>query len=162
MTESEFLADQSLSLYFVIEEDFDRYVGEQADSVGLEMTALIQGFVVDDSEGYGVVYTALAAETPVGYRLLPGGITTRRGEILGVDDEGRVSFLMQGQARIAAEIDQTAVTEKIRGQRIETALAWIEDEVPIQGEPMIRVWPDWFGRLPYLSIRINTLVDTPE
>lgn len=162
MTESEFLAEESLSLFVVEEEDFNRYVGEQADSVELEMTALIQGFVVDDSEGYGVVYTALAAETPAGYHLLPDGIVPRRGEVLGVDDEGRVTFLMQGQARIAAEIDQGMISERIRGQEIDTAAEWIVEEVPIEGEPAILVWPDWFGRLPYLSIRINTLVETPE
>ena len=72
------------------------------------------------------------------------------------------TFLMQGQARIAAEIDQGAILEKIRGQKIDAAAEWIVKEVPIQGEPVILVWPNWFGRLPYLSIRINALVETPE
>ena len=162
MTESEFLAEESLSLYMVMEEDFSRYVGEQADSIELKMTALIQGLVVDDSEGYGVVYTALAAKTPAGYRLLPERIVPRRGEVLGVDEDGKVSFLMQGQARIAAEIDQGTISKEISGQRTETAIEWIAEQVPVDGEPVIRVWPDWFGRLPYLTIRINTIIETPE
>lgn len=162
MTESEFLAEESLSLFMVMEEDYSRYVGERADSVELEMTALIQGFVVDDSEGYGVVYTALAAETPAGYRLLPEEIVPRRGEVLGVDEDGRVSFLMQGQARIAADIDLGTITDRIRGQKVELAQDWITREVPIQGTPVIQIWPDWFGRLPYLTIRISVRVETPE
>lgn len=162
MTPSEFLAEGSLSLYMVMEEDYSRYVGERADSVDLEMSALVQGFVVDDSEGYGVVYTVLADETPLGYRLLPEDIVPRRGEVLGVDEEGRVTFLMQGQARIAAEIDQGLITERIRGQRLEAARAWIARNVPIQGEPAIEVWPAWFGRLPYLAIRISVRVEMPE
>jgi hypothetical protein len=161
MTESEFLAEESLSLFMVMEEDYSRYVGERADSVELEMTALVQGFVVDDSEGYGVVYTALAAETPAGYRLLPEEIVSRRGEVLGVDEEGRVTFLMQGQARIAAEIDEGDITDRIRGQKVAVARDWIVRQVPIQGEPAIRIWPDWFGRLPYLTIRISVRVETP-
>ena len=139
MTDSEFLAEESLSLYMVMEEDFSRYVGEQADSIELEMTALIQGFVVDDSEGYGVVYTALAAKAPAGYRLLPERIVPRRGEVLGVDKDGKVSFLMQGQARIAAEIDQGTITQEISGQKIVTAIEWITEQVPVEGEPVIRI-----------------------
>lgn len=162
MTESEFLAQESLSLFLVLEEDYDRYVGERADSVELNMTALIQGSVVDDSEGYGVVYTRLAAETPPGYRLLPDSIATRRGDVLMVDDDGRVTFLMQGRARVAAEVDQTYIAEMIRGQRIADAVAWIAHQVPVQREPSIQVWPAGFDRLPHLPIRINVRIEMPE
>ncbi len=161
MTETEFLAEESLSLFLVMEEDFDRYVGEQADSVELEMTALIQGYVVDDSEGYGVVYTALAADAG---RLPPASRRDRppAGRGLGRRRSGASLFLMQGRARIAAEIDQGQITSRIRGQEIEAAAEWIAHEIPIEGKPVIQVWPDWFGRLPYLTVRINTIVETPE
>jgi hypothetical protein len=161
MSESEFLAEESLALFLVTNEDYSRYVGERADSVELEMTALIQSYAVDGGEGYGIVYTALAAETPPGYRLLPDGISLRRGEVLGVDDDGRVTFLMQGQATVAADIDRSHIVQVIRGQRIAWAASWIALAIPIQGEPAIHVWPLWFGRLPYLPIRITVRVETP-
>jgi hypothetical protein len=161
MTESEFLAEESLSLFSVLQEDYDRYVGEQADAVEMEMTALIQGYVVDTTEGYGVVYTTLANETPPGYRLLPETITPpRRGEVLKVDEQGRITFLMQGRARVAAEVDLDAVTDTIRGQPIEEASAWILAHVAVQHEPEIDVWPPWLGRLPYLPIRIDARLRT--
>ena len=161
MTESEFLAEESLSLFSVLEQNYSRYVGEQADSVEMRMTALIQGFAVDTTEGYGVVYTALAAETPPGYRLLPETIAQpRRGEVLKVDEQGRVTFLMQGRARIAAVIDLDAVTDTIRGQRIDRASAWILSHVAVQREPEIDVWPSWLGRLPHLPIRIDARITT--
>ena len=162
MTSSEFLADESLSLFLVQEQDYDRYVGEQADSVELDMTALIQGYVVDSSEGYGVVYTMLAEQTPAGYQLLPSSISPpRRGEVLQVDEVGRVTFLMQGQAQVAATINQAFVEEQIRGQRVTSAVEWIMAEIPVRQTPEIRVWPASFGRLPYLPIRITTRVETP-
>jgi hypothetical protein len=161
MTESEFLAEESLSLFSVLEEDFSRYVGQQADSVEMKMTALIQGFVVDTTEGHGVVYTALVNETPPNYRLLPETITQpRRGEVLKVDEQGRITFLMQGRARIAAAIDLDAVTGAIRGQRVDQAGAWILTHVAVQREPDIDVWPPWLGRLPYLPIRIDARIQT--
>jgi hypothetical protein len=161
MSESEFLAEESLALFLVTNEDYSRYVGERADSVELEMTALIQSYAVDGGEGYGIVYTALVAETPPGYRLLPDGVSLRRGEVLGVDDDGRVTFLMQGQATVAADIDRSHIVQVIRGQRIAWAASWIALAIPIQGEPAIHVWPLWFGRLPYLPIRITVRVETP-
>lgn len=163
MTPSEFLAEESLSLFLVEEEDYNRYVGEKADSVELEMTALIQGYAVDSSEGYGVVYTQLAADTPEGFQLIPESISKPRlGDILDVDDDGRVTFLMQGNARIAAVVNQNVIAEYIRGQKISDAIAWINKEVPVDKPPTIRVWPSWFGRMPYLSIRITTLVEAVE
>lgn len=165
MTESEFLVEESLTLFLVTDEDPNRYVGERADSVELHMSALIQGYVVDASQGYSVIYTALAntAERPAGYRLLPESISPpRRGEVLKVDEEGRVTFLMQGRAKVAAEIDQEYIVEKIRGQELGRAVAWIMQEIPLQKEPAVQVWPNWFGRLPYLPIRISTRVEIPE
>jgi len=161
MSESEFLAEESLALFLVTNKNYSRYVGERADSVELEMTALIQGYAVDGSEGYGLVYTALAAETPPGYRLLADGISLRRGEVLDVDDDGRVTFLMQGQATVAADINRSHIVQVIRGQRIAWAAGWIARAIPIQGEPAIHVWPLWFGRLPYLPIRITVRVESP-
>ncbi len=161
MTESEFLVEETLALFTVMEEDYNRYVGEQADSVELRIKALIQGYVVDENEGYGVVYTALAAATPPEHRLLPGSIATpRRGDVLNVDENGRATFLMQGQARAAAVIDQGAVLESVRGQEIGFATRWILDNVPVQQEPEISIWPGWFRRLPYLPIRIAMQVET--
>lgn len=162
MAPSEFLAEESLSLFLVTQEDYSRYEGERADSVELNMTALIQAFVVDENDAFGVVYTALAAETPPGYRLLPAGIVPRRGEVLAVDEEGRVTILMQGQARIAAEIDEGRIIERIRGMDLVEAQDWILQNVSVQGAPAIDIWPDWFGRIPYLPIRISTqVVETP-
>ncbi len=162
MAPSEFLAEESLALFAVMEEDYSRYLGERADSVELELTALIQGYVVDEQEGYGVIYTALAKETPPGFQLIPTSISPpRRGEVLQVDEHGRVTFLMQGRARVAAEIDINQVTEAIRGQEIGLAKAWITQQLPVQDEPAIRVWPNWFGRLPFLPVRITTRVELP-
>jgi hypothetical protein len=161
MTESEFLAEESLTLFSVLEEDYNGYVGEQADAVEMRMTALIQGFVVDTTEGYGVVYTTLTNETPPGYRLLPETIIPpRRGEVLQVDEQGRITFLMQGRATIAAVVDVDLVTETIRGQPVDQAGAWILTHVAVRREPEFDIWPAWLGRLPYLPVRINARIST--
>ena len=68
---------------------------------------------------------------------------------------------MQGQATVAADINRSHIVQVIRGQRIAWAASWIALAIPIQGEPAIDVWPLWFGRLPYLPIRITVRVETP-
>ncbi|MBN1314570.1 MAG: baseplate J/gp47 family protein [Anaerolineales bacterium] len=163
MTATEFLAEESLSLFLIQEEDYNRYVGEKADSVELEMTALIQGYAVDSSEGYGIVYTQLAAETPEGFQLIPESISKPRlGEIIQVNGDGQITFLMQGSARVAAIVNQNIIAEQLHGQKISDAIAWINKEIPVETAPTIDVWPNWFGRLPYLTVRINTLVETVD
>jgi hypothetical protein len=79
-----------------------------------------------------------------------------------VDSEGRVTFEMIGTGQIAALFAVEEPVRQIAGQETEIALAYLNDVLPLRDYPTVRIWPDWFGRLPYLPIRIQTEIEVGE
>ena len=71
-----------------------------------------------------------------------------------------MTFDMVGQGNVASEIDVEEAVAKVAGQRRAVAMSYLSETLPLRRHPELTVWPDWFGRIPYLSIRIQTEIDT--
>ena len=80
--------------------------------------------------------------------------------MLGVDGQGRVTFEMVGEGVMAARLELDEPLQAIAGQETEVALAYLYQQLPLRRYPDARVWPDWFGRMPYLPVRIHPEVVT--
>ena len=156
LTEREFLARDSLRVVNVDSETFSHFPGEQANRVALEMRAEVAGTAVNTTDASGIVYEALAAQVPEGHTLVPDSIKFGSGDVIGVDEAGRVTFEMIGEAVVAPELNLADALETIAGQRPDIAVAYLYQELPLQEIPQIRVWPNWFNRLPFLATRIET------
>lgn len=155
---NEFLAAESLRIVEIFHETYSHFPGEPNDRLALEIRAQIDGTAVDASQVYGLIYEALVGVIRPGYTLLPDTIQFESGEVLGVDSQGRVSFTMLGQAQAAADLDLTQPLQQISGQEIEVAMAYLYQQLPLGGYPSAKVWPNWFGRMPYLPGRVQPIV----
>jgi hypothetical protein len=151
----EFLARDSLRVVEVGREAFSHAPGEQTGRVALEMRAQVAGTAVDTTEASGIVYEALAAQVPAGFTLVPESIRFSSGEVVGVDEAGRVVVEMIGEAVAAPELALDGALDAIAGQEPEIAAAYLYQELPLREAPEIRVWPNWFGRLPFSAARIE-------
>jgi hypothetical protein len=158
----EFLARDSLRVSQIFHETFSHFPGEQAGRLILEIRAELVATAVDETQAVGLIYEELAAAVTPGYELVPESLNFRSGEVLGVDTEGRVTFEMIGEGSIAAQFDLDEPIQKIAGQETEIAMAYLDDNLPLRAYPAVRVWPDWFGRLPYLPIRIQTQIQVAD
>lgn len=156
---NEFLAAESLRVVEIFHETYSHFPSEPTDRLALEIRAQIDGTAVDASQVYGLVYEALVGVIRPGYTLLPDTIQFESGEILGVDSQGRVSFTMLGQAQIAATLNLAQPLQQISGQETEVAMAYLYQQLPLAGYPSANVWPNWFGRIPYLASRVQTVVN---
>lgn len=159
LEEGEFLARDSLQVTDVYQETYSHFVGEPSRRLALEIRAELLGTAVNASEANGLVYEELAAAVRPGYELVPGTLNFRAEEVLGVDGQGRVTFLMVAEGRMAASLDIDAVVPKVAGQEMGIAQAYLYEQLALRRYPTVRVWPDWFGRLPYLPARIQTEMD---
>lgn len=157
--EGEFLARDSLQVIDVYQETYSHFVDEPSRTLALEIRAALQGTAVDASQANGLVYEELAAAVRPGYELVPGTLNFRAEEVLGVDGQGRVTFLMVAEGRMAASLDVDAVVPRVAGQEMGIAQAYLYEQLPLRRYPAVHVWPDWFGRLPYLPARIQTELD---
>jgi hypothetical protein len=160
LTPSEFLARDSLRVVEVYHETYSHFPGEQTERLALEIRAELHGTAVDETQAVGLVYEDLAAAVRPGYELVPDSLAFHSGEVLGVDSQGRVSFELIGEGMIAAQLALEQPIEAVAGQETDVALSYLYEQLPLREFPTARVWPDWFGRLPYLPVRIQTEVET--
>jgi hypothetical protein len=92
--------------------------------------------------------------------LIPASIEFSAGDVLGVDNQGRVTFEMLSRGRQAAQLPLTEYLKDITGQEIGTAMAFLYEKLPLRDYPSVSVWPNWFGRVPYMSTRIKSVIVT--
>ena len=160
--EQEYVPPESLSVSEVLDETYDHFVTEEAPSLGLQMRASVAGLKVGMQDANALVYAAMAGKVPPGYELIPNGLTFRREETLvPADKRGNLTFVMRGLGFVAARLDLQAVRQAVAGQPVERARDHLLQSLPLQADPVVQVWPDWFGRVPYLTFR--TMIDVrPE
>ncbi|MBP6471569.1 MAG: baseplate J/gp47 family protein [Chloroflexi bacterium] len=158
-TPFEFLARDSVRVVSVNSETYSHFPGEQTDRLALEMRADVVGTAVNANAASGIVYEALATAVPDGYVLVPNSIKYTRGDVVAVDEAGRVTFEMTGEVLAAADLELEQVLNDISGQPPDLAIAYLFEQLPLRAVPEVAIWPNWFNRLPYVPARIRTIVN---
>jgi hypothetical protein len=126
------------------------------------MRVEMQGTAVDTTDASGLIFDALAGQVLEGFTLVPNSIHFDHGQVLGVDEDGRITFEMLGSALVAADLALAEPLAAISGQPPDIAAAYLYQSLPLRDIPAVRVWPTWFDRVPYLSARIQTDVQTSD
>lgn len=160
LAEGEVLADDSLRIVAIYDETFSHFLNEETDEVTFEMRAELHGTAVNAQLALGLIDEQISDSVPEGYQLLPDSVETSIGELLGVDAQGRVSLQMNGYGLVAAKIKLGDTLDTVRGQSVELAQYYLEENLPLRETPTVRIWPVRFGRMPYLETRIRTVLDT--
>jgi hypothetical protein len=158
----EFLAVDSLRVLQVFDETYSHFVGEQTTLLSLEMRVEMGGTAVNTTDASGLIFDALAAQVPEGFTLVPSSIQFDNGDVLGVDEDGRITFEMLGEAIVAADLALAEPLATVSGQPPDLAAAYLYKSLPLRDPPAVQVWPTWFDRVPYLPARIHTEIVTAE
>jgi hypothetical protein len=161
LSETEFVVPESLQVVLVLDETYDKFIGEQAEAVGLDMRVVVQGVVADERTARQVIYAALAQKIGPGYRIGGDTLDFRRGEVTNIDENRRVTFIMHGTGEVATAIDPAAVRAAIAGKRLDEAQQILMRQFRLDGPPVITPWPGFWKRLPLLPFRIQVEVTSP-
>lgn len=142
---------------------YSAVVGEQADSVTLDLRARVQAVIVDEGLARQVAYAGLRPRIRPGLQVAPGALTFTRGTIQTIEPNGRVTFLMDVRGSSTVAIDVDAVRERIAGTSVTEARRRLERELMLEPSvpPQIDVWPGFFGRMPALPTRIRVEIAQP-
>lgn len=151
----EFLAKDSLRIIEIVHETYSHFPGEQSDRLALDLRAELQATAVDETQAVGLVYDEMSRSIRQGFELVPESLDFRAGEVLAVDGEGRVTFEMIGEGLMAAALNLNENLSRVAGQETGVAMAYLYEHLPLQDYPTVNVWPNWFGRMPYLPVRIR-------
>ena len=157
---TEFVPRQTLRIEAVPKEAFSRFIGEQADIVGLNMRLLVSGLAVDVDNAEVVAYSALSRRLPEGYSLVTAWFEV--GEVAEENiGPGKITIFVTAYGNAAAMLSEDAAVDLIKGQLVADARARLISELPLSADPQITVWPETLERVPLLPMRINIRV-VPE
>lgn len=156
LTEREFLARESIRIETVLTESYSHSEGEQAQQLTLKIEAQLTATAVDTTLAYPLVLAGLTV--PDGFTLVTEALQFERGEILGVDEAGRVQFVMEGTAVMIEQPELAPVFSQLEGQPLDIAIPYLQQNLPLTAEPSIEVWPLWFERIPYQQQKIETVI----
>lgn len=150
--EDTFLLPDTLEIETVTE-SFDRQIDEQADVLTLLLRARAEALVVARPDLERLARPALAAQVPAGFVLLDTNLEVGVDRVEALDGPGaRVAVRASGVAR--AQLDGRQIRSLVRGQPVELAAPILADRLPLAADPAVEVRPSWWGRMPYLPLRI--------
>jgi len=162
----EFLPYQSLRVEAVPKKAYSHFIGEQAETVGLNMRLLVSGQAVSAGEARAVAKEALVDRLPPDYRLVESRFNV--GEVVeGHDGPGWFTFYVEGRGYAAAAIGEADVLTGIRGKRVPEARRQLQQSLPLAQPPRINTWPTWpdwlasLDRVPLIPLRVSVDV-TPQ
>ncbi len=158
--DNEFLAADSLRVVHVFHETYSHFPGERTRKLAVDIRAAIEATAVDETQAVELIYDELRSAIATGYELVPDSLRFRSGNVLGVDTEGRVTFEMIGEGQLAARLGLDEEIERIAGREKGQAQAYLYERLPLRDYPSIQTWPNWFNRIPYLPVRIQTEIET--
>ena len=140
----------------VLDETYDRFVAEEAPSLGLQLRVRVSALKVGMQDANALVFAAMATQVPPGYEMIPNDLLFQRQETLvPADRRGNLTLVMRGVGFAAARIDLGAVRKAIAGKSVESAKLYLMQSLPLQAEPDVNTWPAGLGRLPQLAFRIS-------
>ncbi|MBZ0296022.1 MAG: baseplate J/gp47 family protein [Anaerolineae bacterium] len=159
LEESQFLIPETVQ---IIEErsdwtTFSASVNEVTDSLSLTMRATIQATAVNEGFGQQVTFAQLAQQIPRGREIKQNTITYERGPVNEVFQNGQVTFEITGTGVVESQINIGQIQQRLAGLEVNEALAHMITELDLVPDdlPQVEISPEWFGRLPFLPIRIN-------
>jgi hypothetical protein len=152
--ENEFLAPDTLQMVGAPQETFSHFVGEKADTLTLDVQAVMSATAVNERGAQTVAMQALNAALGEGDSLIPGSENFGRQTTVESDQDGRVTFSMVATGRVAPVVDAGTIRQLVLGRKPQEAAALLQSEVVLAEPPQIEYWPEWLGRLPLLGSRI--------
>jgi len=144
---------------FVMSETFDRFSGEDADTLGLRLDLIARGLSVDAQAASELAERELLASVPSESRLLEDQIAYSYGPITMLDSANqRAAFEASAESALEGSINAAQVRDAVRDLDLASAAAVLRDQFDLGAEPRIVLRPDWLGRVPWLVYRIQVRV----
>jgi len=119
------------------------------------------GLAVDESLAQELALRELAGQVGADQVLLSGSEVYARLTEPIVDSDGRLSFEATAWGKAAPRFEPSQIQEVVRGLLPEEGARRLVLAYPLQSEPAITIWPAWFPRLPFLSLRIQVSIENP-
>jgi hypothetical protein len=157
--EQEFIPPETIKI-FPLDETYDRFVGEQADALGLKIRVAARGSVIGGHNANALVLDQLEKNIDPKFQLLPQGLTFQPAHVVSVGDDGVAVFNMRVTGNIGLRLPKAEAIQAIQGKPIADAADYLTRTYGLKRPAEIVVMPDWLGRVPFFPFRIQLTVKT--
>ncbi len=138
---------------FVLAETYDRFSGEHADTLGLQLQLLARGLAVDMAGAQQLAERALQETVPQDQYLLPETLQTGEPQFT-LFGEDFVNFNLTASAEVIHPIQASQVRALLAGAAVEDAPQLLMNTFDLARPPQIILEPSWMKTLPRLPSRI--------
>ncbi len=145
---------------FTLAETYDRFAGEHADNVGLQLQLLARGMAIDLAGANDLAEQTLRESIPADHYLLEESIQLGKPTYNRFDEEA-VSFTQTASAETLVPIRTGDVRSLLAGASLAEAPGILARRFDLASAPTITLDHDWLGRLPYIPTRITVRVLRP-
>ncbi len=144
ITDDDFLIKESI-VSKVISSDYDRKVGDEAESVGLNLDLGISGIVVNKSDLSKLSEAILTGKVSDGFIMSTDQINYSFGEFK--EDNGKYKFDLKVVANLLPNVNVDDVKSKITGRQIQIAKDYLQTSIPAFTRVEIKIKPVFPGKL---------------
>ncbi|MBC7812518.1 MAG: baseplate J/gp47 family protein [Burkholderiales bacterium] len=134
--------------------------GDVAATLSLTMRAVVEADAIDQQLGEQIAFVQLSSQVPRGRLIQLDSITYQCCRVLGVDEAGRISFVMNGEGQVIGQINSGQVQQRLAGRSTSDAMTYLTTELDTAADstPQITLLPEWLPHMPLLALRINVRV----
>ncbi|MBI3243428.1 MAG: hypothetical protein HYZ49_14155 [Chloroflexi bacterium] len=162
LKEGQFAPVLTVNIVRVLDETYDRFVGEKADRLQLEMRAEVGVTIVDEAQAFAVGQAQIESQLGDNLALIPNTLTVARSDTIIVNEAGRIQFDITASAKAGASINPDEVRESARWQAADQIANVLYNSLPVAQKPGVIIWPNWFQRMPWLAWRIEVEIKPEE
>lgn len=156
LDQGEILVDESVE-FQVVDESFSEAPGAMADAIAVDLQVRATGMAVDLDRARRLAEEVLRQQVPSDQVLVDAALRTEVGPTLRV--EGDVAHVgVKAAAIVQAPVKEVDIKNAVRGRPIDEASVLLRERFPLATRPAVEVSRGWFGRMPWLPMRIDVIV----
>ncbi len=156
MQQGEVIPPETVST-FTLAETYDRFAGEQAGQLGLQLQLLARGTAVDVAGADQLAERTLRQNIPSGHFLLEETIQIGQPTFIRfTEDTIDITLTASGDTLVPVRTGE--VRSLLAGVPLEEAESLLLRELDLATTPEIFLEPNWLNRLPYIPTRITVRV----
>lgn len=148
------LIQGSLGVAEVRSEQFDRQVGEIADTIHLELEIIVEALFVNVERLASELHAEIQTDTSLTYQLVPGSLELQSIVLAERSSSDQYSLVIGSRYALFRSIDKGNLSTIIRGVKPDEAARRIELAYP-RVDYSLSVRPAWYPAIPLLPQQID-------
>ena len=149
------ILDQTLLLEQILSEERFPDVGSPADTIKIKMKVEFSAWTADRDQIRTMVTTVMDGSIPAGFRAAPDTLRLEHVNFSPWESGEALEWQIRAVREILKDCDPQVIEASIAGLPVDEAEWELIHNYGFKENLEIRIWPEFWKRLPYLSAQIN-------